>query len=89
MDGAKFFANEISAAADYVIAELHDDPESVLMIPIPNGITARQRADLLDHHDAVVTEVRRRGWQVKTHVRHPPSGTVLAINLPGREEPRG
>jgi len=77
----RFTVDQVCQAADHVIAELHDDPDSVLMLPIPNGLRARERTDLLDHHNAVVTEIRRRGWQVKTHVRHPPNGTVLAINL--------
>jgi hypothetical protein len=80
-DHAYFTVDQVNAAADHVIDELRDDPESVLMIPIPNGISAHQRADLLDHHGAVIAEIRRRGWHAKAHVRHTPTALVLAIDL--------
>jgi hypothetical protein len=80
-DAAYFTVDNISAAADHVIAELKDDPDSVIALPIPNGLTARERADLLNHHGAVVREIRRRGWPVRTHVRHTPAGSVFAIDL--------
>jgi hypothetical protein len=67
-----------------VIAELKDDPDAVMSIPIPNGISARERADLLDHHGAVVAEIRSRGWCVKTHIRTLSTGSVFAIDLLGR-----
>jgi hypothetical protein len=76
-----FYADEISDAADQVIDELRDDPDSVMALPIPHGLSARERADLLDHHDAVVAEIRSRGWNVKTIVRQLPQGTVFAIEL--------
>jgi hypothetical protein len=47
---AYFTVDQIGAAADHVIAELQDDPDSVIALPIPNGITVRERADLLNHH---------------------------------------
>jgi len=82
---AYFTVEEINAAADHVIDELRDDPDSVLTLPIPHGISARERTDLLDHHGAVVDEIRRRGWRVRTHVRHLPSGSVFAIDLAGND----
>jgi hypothetical protein len=82
---AYFTVDEIDAAAGHVISELSDDPDSVLTLPIANGISARERADLLDHHGAVVREVRRRGWRVNTIVRNLPTGTVFAIDLVGRD----
>jgi hypothetical protein len=80
-DPAYFTTDQVNAAADHVIEELKDDPGSVIALPIPNGLTARERADLLNHHGAVVREIRRRGWQIKTHVRHTPAGCVFAIDL--------
>jgi hypothetical protein len=80
-DRAYFTVGEVGTAADYVIDELRDDPDWVIAMPIPNGISAMERALLFDHHEAVAKEVRRRGWTVRTHVRHLPDGTVLAIDL--------
>jgi hypothetical protein len=80
-DPAYFTVDQINAVADHVIAELKDDPGSVIALPIPHGLTARDRANLLSHHGAVVREIRKRGWLVKTHVRHTPAGSVFAIDL--------
>ena len=85
MDTAYFTVDEVNAAADYIISELESDRDSLIALPIPNGISARERADLLDHHGQVAAEVRRRGWQVKTHVRTIPTGQVLAFELLGRD----
>ena len=52
-------------------------------MPIPHGIGARERADLLDHNELVAKEIRRRGYPVKLHVRHMDAGEVLAIDLVG------
>jgi hypothetical protein len=80
-DLTPFPVDLVSEAADYVIAELKDDPDAVMSIPIPNGIPLRARTDLIDHHHAVVREIRRRGWSAKAIVRHTPAGSVLAIEL--------
>ena len=80
-DISYFTVDQVQQAADHVIAELSDDPDSVLAIPIPNGISARERADLIDHHQAVVDEVKRRGWSAGAVVRTTPAGSVLAIDL--------
>jgi hypothetical protein len=78
---ADFTVNQISEAADHIIAELQDDPNSVITLPIPNGLSARERADLFDHHDALVSELRRRDLKVVAHVRYTITGAVLAIDL--------
>ncbi len=81
-----FTVDQVTEAADHVISELEHDPGQVMALPIPNGLSARERADLLDHHGAVAAEVRRQGWKVKTHVRTvPDAGQVFAFELLGRD----
>jgi hypothetical protein len=81
-DFAYFTVDQIREVADHVIAELKDDPDGVMTIPLPNGLTPRERRDLIDHHHAVIREVKRRGWSsAKAIVRHTPDGSVLAIDL--------
>jgi hypothetical protein len=80
-DITRFTVDQVREGADHVIAELRDDPDEVMMIPIPNGMTARERRDMIDHHGRVVAEIRKRSWPVKTHVRTTPTGSVLAIDL--------
>jgi len=81
-----FAVDAIGTAADYVIAALAGDPDHLMAILIPNGITARERADMPDHHGRVVADIRRRGWRVKTHVRNLPGGSVFAVDLLGRND---
>jgi len=81
-----FAVDAVDAAADHVIGRLAGDADHLMAIPIPNGITARERADLLDHHGRVVEEIRRRGWRVRSHVRMIRAGMVVAIDLLGRDE---
>ena len=79
----RFQVNEITAAADHVIAELEHDPGSVMLLPLPHGLSPRERADSIDHPAAVVAEIRDRGWGVKTHARNTPAGSAFAIELLG------
>jgi hypothetical protein len=76
---AYFPVDQIVAAADHVIDELRDDAYSLVALPIPHGLRSLERSDLLDHHRAVVAEIRRRGWRVRTNVRHVANGDVFAI----------
>ena len=81
-----FAVDAVDAAADHVIGRLAGDADHLMAIPIPNGISARERADMLDHHGRVVAEIRRRGWRVRSHVRTLGTGSVIAIDLLGRDE---
>ena len=65
-----FTVDEINAAADHTIAELRYDPDAVMSTPIPNGLEPRQRAELIDHHGAVLAEIRRRGWRADDRPAH-------------------
>ena len=81
-DPAYFRVDDVeAAAADHIISQLADDPDSVMALPIPHGITAHERADLLDHHHAVAQEIRRRRHDLTTHVRHTPQGEIIAFDL--------
>jgi hypothetical protein len=70
-----------------VLAELSDEPDSMLTLALPHGISARERADLIDHYDGVVRELRGRGHRVRKHVRRYVDGEVLVFDLQYRTPP--
>jgi hypothetical protein len=81
-DFAHVPVDQVQAAADYVVDALGNDPDAVVMIPVPNGISARERRDLIDHHQDVIEALRGRGWlDVRAIVRHTPTGSALGIDL--------
>ena len=76
------WADDIDGAADRIIEELAGEPDAVMALPIPYGLSPRERANLIDHHQAVASEIRRRGHEVEALVQRLPQGEVLAIAMP-------
>lgn len=56
-------------------------PDQVMVLPIPYGTPADERKVLIDHHQAVVNELRDAGWPAEVIVRRNPDGEALAIGL--------
>jgi hypothetical protein len=72
--------DQVNAAVDAVIGKLLDNPNAVIAIPIPSGLSARERGELIDRAHHVVHEIRWRNWPVKGQIR----GQTFLIALEGR-----
>ncbi len=58
------------------------EPDATLALVVPYGISAAERATLLDHATTVVQELRHAGWPVEVTVARAPNGEVHALSLP-------
>ena len=71
-------SGSVRETADYVQAEL-TSPDDVIALPILNGTSPTDRANLIDHYEAVLTELRRRGFPVHAYTLPKPDGVALVI----------
>ena len=66
---------EINAQAEFVIQRLIDGRS--VAVPIPDGLSANERASLIDYQHAVAHAVAWRGWRIRSGVR----GSAYVIQL--------
>ena len=72
--------DSVADTADFIEAAL-DSPDAAIALPILHGTPPTDRRNLIDHHDRVVAELRRRGVPVHAYTQPKPDGVALVIAL--------
>lgn len=71
----------LSPGAQLALDRLLEDPDKVLAIVLPHGLTAAERQQELNAHQHVVTELRAAGYAVDVQRRGTDNGEILTIGL--------
>lgn len=74
--------SSMTANASALESLIHDcDEETAVVVPIPYGLTADDRALELNLYSAAVGELRDAGWELRTRVHRLPAGELFEVQV--------
>ena len=71
----------LSPGAQLALDRLLEDPDEVLAVVLPHGMTAGERRHELNVHQAVVNELRAAGWTIDVQRRGTDNGEIVTLGL--------
>jgi hypothetical protein len=73
-------------ALDHITAP-DAEPDAVMTLVVPFGVSPSDRARLIDEFSSVVAELRQAGWTVNTTTNRAENGEALTLGIEPRATP--